>query len=177
MKSRFLRGKFLEVLSETPLINHACKKIGISRATMYRWLKDNPEFKNAVEEVLTIGRENVSDIAEGKLMKMIHEGNYKAVRFYLENNNARYMPKRTLFVPPPKHLHDLEPGDICEVCGLQEPRPRSFHEEKQFYKILGNKDEYTQEMYQKYLLEFYGKTPKGRKKLKKMLERKKRSAK
>lgn len=162
MRSSFVRSRFIEVLSETPLINHACKKVGVARSTIYRWLKDIPEFKEAVENALRTGRENVGEIAESKIMKMIHEGDFKAIRYYLDNNNPRYMPKRTTFVIPKKHKHILEPGERCFECAHVEPAPRTFEEEKKFREMF-RKVKYTREMYEEYLKDFFSKTPKGRK--------------
>lgn len=153
MRNKFTRSRFIEVLSETPLINHACKKTGIARSTVYRWLKDIPEFRNAVEDTLKIGRENVAEIAEGKLMKMIHEGNYKAIRYYLDNNSPRYMPKRTVFVLPPKEKHDFKPGERCEDCGETMPEPKNFREAERDHKRYSS-TEYTEKDYDQYLHTF-----------------------
>lgn len=172
MKSKFLRNQFIEILSEKPFLNFACKKTGISRATVYRWLKDIPEFKDAVESALKLGRNNVGEMAEAGLVKMINDGSFKAIKYYLDNNDSRYMPKRTVFIPHVKHKHNLEPGETCPECGKQEPMPHSFEDQKKFQKLWSS-NEYTREMYDKYLEEFFSKSPRRRKLWEEMKSRRK----
>jgi len=87
------REKFLEILATTPFINHACKKTGISRATIYRWMKDNVRFRQKVTKAVNRGRENLEEIAEMSLAKKIQGGDLGAIRFYLAHNSGRYRTK------------------------------------------------------------------------------------
>jgi len=49
------------------IVTTACKAVGISRDTHYRWMKEDPEYKAAILDL-----ENVSlDFAESKLMEKI----------------------------------------------------------------------------------------------------------
>ncbi|MEI7689050.1 MAG: hypothetical protein WCI91_02580 [Candidatus Nomurabacteria bacterium] len=64
------------------------------------------------------GRKNINDLAEATLIKMIKGENFNATRFWLQHNSKRYVPVRTIYVPPPKHDHfDLKPGETCIYCG------------------------------------------------------------
>ncbi len=117
-------SKFTEYLRETPLVNLACKKIGISRATYYRWYKDDREFRESVQKVIRQGRANINDLAEATLIKMIKTENFHAIRFWLQHNNSRYVPVRTTYIEPPKHDHvNLKPGETCTYCGTTTPKP------------------------------------------------------
>ncbi len=84
------REKFLEVLAEKPFINCACAQIGVSRSTIYRWMKDNYRFKRKVLKAITNGRENVTEIAETALVKEVSRGNMRAIEFFLKYNSKRY---------------------------------------------------------------------------------------
>ncbi len=118
------KSKFTEYLRETPLVNLACKKIGISRATYYRWYKDDREFRESVQKVIRQGRANINDLAEATLIKMIKTENFHAIRFWLQHNNSRYVPVRTTYIEPPKHDHvNLKPGETCTYCGTTTPKP------------------------------------------------------
>jgi hypothetical protein len=122
MSKIYEKSKFIEYLRETPLVSFACKKTGIARATYYRWYKDNREFREQVQEVLRHGRENVNDLAEATLIKMIKNENFNATRFWLQHNKKQYVPVRTVYVPPPKHDHlELRPGETCTYCGTSKP--------------------------------------------------------
>ena len=49
------------------IITSACKSVDISRQTYYNWLKDDPEFNLAAEEI----QESAIDFVESKLMQKI----------------------------------------------------------------------------------------------------------
>ena len=118
------KSKFIEYLRETPLVNLACKKVGISRATYYRWYKDDREFREDIQKVIRQGRANINDLAEATLIKMIKGENFHAIRFWLQHNNSRYVPVRTTYIEPPKHDHvSLKPGETCSYCGTTTPKP------------------------------------------------------
>ena len=87
------RERFLDILATTPFIIYACKKSGISRAAVYRWMKDNRRFKRKVEKALQVGRENFNEIAESMLFNLVRKGNFGAIKFYLVNNSKRYRSK------------------------------------------------------------------------------------
>jgi Helix-turn-helix of insertion element transposase len=118
------KSKFIEYLRETPLVNLACKKVGISRATYYRWYKDDRQFREDIQKVIRQGRANINDLAEATLIKMIKGENFHAIRFWLQHNNSRYVPVRTTYIEPPKHDHvNLKPGETCTYCGTTTPKP------------------------------------------------------
>jgi hypothetical protein len=41
---------FLEQLKRTPTIETSCQKVGVARATVYRWMTDSNKFKAQVED-------------------------------------------------------------------------------------------------------------------------------
>lgn len=49
------------------IVTDSCKSIGLNRSTFYNWLKDDPEFKLAVDEI----QETAIDYVEGKLFERI----------------------------------------------------------------------------------------------------------
>lgn len=77
------KEKLLQALRETQgLIYHACKKAGnISRSTYYRYMKEDPEFAKAVEDI----KEAQIDYVEGELIKNIAQGKETSIIFYLKS--------------------------------------------------------------------------------------------
>ena len=77
------KEKLLKALRETQgLIYHACKKAGnISRSTYYRYMKEDPEFAKAVEDI----KEAQIDYVEGELIKNIAQGKETSIIFYLKS--------------------------------------------------------------------------------------------
>lgn len=62
------------------IVSTACKSVGLGRTTHYQWLKDDEQYKEAVESVDGI----TLDFAESQLFKQIKEGNTTATIFYLK---------------------------------------------------------------------------------------------
>jgi hypothetical protein len=100
------KKRIVEILSENPWIYIACKKVGISRATFYRWKKEDKTFASQTNEALAHGRENIKDVCEAQLMKKVKAENLDAIKFALQHNNKRYEPKKS--VAP---IFDLEDPD------------------------------------------------------------------
>lgn len=83
----------IEQLRRTPIIQVACEKTGIGRASYYRWRKDDPDFAKACDEALAEGVELVSDLAESKLIGAIKEQNHSAISFWLRHRHPAYAQK------------------------------------------------------------------------------------
>lgn len=67
------------------IVTTACKNVGIDRRTHYRWLKDDQDYKEAVESVEDIAL----DFAESQLHKQIKDGNPTSTIFYLKTKAKR----------------------------------------------------------------------------------------
>jgi hypothetical protein len=63
----------------------ACKQTDISRQSHYRWIKDDPEYTEAVQEQSEVGL----DIAEAKLMERIESGDIRAIVFFLKTKGRK----------------------------------------------------------------------------------------
>lgn len=82
--------KLLAELERTGIPLTACSKVGIARSTYYRWRQEDIVFKVQTDEAIQIGRENITDLAESKLVKNIGDGNQRAIEFQLRHNDNRY---------------------------------------------------------------------------------------
>lgn len=83
----------LEQLKKTPIIQVACEKVGVARATFYRWRKDDSAFAEQVDEALCSGSELINDMAESVLISAIKNGNITAIIFWLKNHHKAYAQK------------------------------------------------------------------------------------
>lgn len=81
-------------MAQVPNISLACKKTGISRQTLYRWKQEDPEFAKEINRSYDVGIDSISDLAESKLVEKIQTGDFKSMKFWLENNNKRYLRPR-----------------------------------------------------------------------------------
>ena len=80
----------LEQFKKTPIVQIACEKSDISRATYYRWRKEDQEFASAADDALGEGSLLVNDLAESQLMVAIREKNLTAITFWLKHHHPVY---------------------------------------------------------------------------------------
>lgn len=92
-RQKKLKEAILEQLKRTPTIETACQKVGVGRATVYRWRDQSKSFRQALEAAQNEGRAFMCDVAENQLFSLIGEKKYEAIRFYLSTHNARYSNK------------------------------------------------------------------------------------
>lgn len=84
---------FLEEMRKIPIVTVACEKVGISRNTIYKWLKDDPEFKEKFDAASIDGIEHINDLSENQLLQLIKEKKISAIRLWLTNNHQRFSTK------------------------------------------------------------------------------------
>ena len=94
------KKRFLEALQRRKgIVTLACKEVGISSMTFYRWQKDDPEFYQKSEEIRDI---EIGIIAEDRLAEaIIASRDMSMVRFYLQSRSQRYMPKQQVQLTDP----------------------------------------------------------------------------
>ena len=94
MKKSRKQTPLLEQLRKVPNVSVACERVGIARNTYYTWLKEDTEFKQAVEEALNLGVESINDLAESKLLAHINNGSMRAIEYWLDNHKKVYIKPR-----------------------------------------------------------------------------------
>jgi hypothetical protein len=77
-------------LQKTPIVQLACEKLGIGRATFYRWRKEDEEFARNADESLCEGVKLMNDMAESQLLSAIKNQNMTAIIFWLKNRHRSY---------------------------------------------------------------------------------------
>lgn len=84
------------------IVTAACKAAGINRDTHYRWLKEDADYKDAVNELANVSL----DFAENALLKKIQEGETTAIIFYLKTKGKQrgYIERQ--------ETHQIQPVDI-----------------------------------------------------------------
>ena len=83
----------LEILKKTPIVQIACEKAGVSRASYYRWHKEDSEFAKQSDQALLDGSLLVNDMAESQLMSAIKDKNMTAIIFWLKHHHSAYLTK------------------------------------------------------------------------------------
>ena len=88
------KKKVLELLEENPNLLRACKKTGIARSTLYRWMESDSFFRDAVRDAQEIGQDTMNDYIESKLIENARNGIPRSIEFYLRHNNTKYASNR-----------------------------------------------------------------------------------
>lgn len=75
------KKKMLDALSKSlGIVSHAAKKANVARKNHYKWLKEDPKYREAVEEI----EQEQLDFAESKLFVNIQEKDVASIIFYLK---------------------------------------------------------------------------------------------
>ena len=76
------------------IVSQAARQAGIERTTPYRWMKEDEEFKDRVEEIQNV----VGDFAETKLYELVNDGNPSAVIFLCKTKfkNRGYVERQEI---------------------------------------------------------------------------------
>ena len=94
-KDEHLKKAMIEALGKTlGVVTTACIKAGVGRTTFYKWCKEDPEFKDQVDDI-----DNMAlDFAESQLHKQIRENNTAATIFFLKTKGKKrgYTEKTTI---------------------------------------------------------------------------------
>lgn len=83
----------LDNLRQMPIIELACKKSNISRASFYNWKKNDKEFAKAAEGAVFEGEELINDMSESQLISLIRDGNFQAIQLWLKHHHKKYAEK------------------------------------------------------------------------------------
>lgn len=89
MKNQKQKELLIEQLKKTPIIQVACEKTGISRATFYRW-KTNKEFAKVIEGAIFEGEALITDMTEHQLVSLIRDKNFPAIQLWLRVHHPKY---------------------------------------------------------------------------------------
>jgi len=92
-KNQKIKEDIIDGLKKTPIIQFACKKMNISRSTLYRWKQQDKEFSGRIEKAISEGNELMNDLAESQLISAIKDRNLGAIIFWLKNRHKAYAPK------------------------------------------------------------------------------------
>ena len=84
------KKKLLEKLQKMPIVEVACRQIGLPRATYYRWRKDDETFAEACDEAIAQSADRINDLAESQLISAIKDKNMSAITFWLKHHHPVY---------------------------------------------------------------------------------------
>jgi len=89
MKKDKRKDNLIEQLKEMPILQFSLKKVGISRASYYRWRKD-PEFAKEADADIAEGEALITDLSESQLISLIRDRNFPALQLWLKSHHPKY---------------------------------------------------------------------------------------
>ena len=87
------KNLLLNNLKQIPIIELACSKSSVSRATFYRHKKQDKEFAKLVDEALAEGEGFINDMSESQLIALIKSKNFQAIQLWLRHHHPKYSQK------------------------------------------------------------------------------------
>ena len=93
MKTKKDKANLIKQIRKTPIVQIACEKTGICRATYYRWRGSNNQFREQADQALEEGASIVNDMAESQLISGIRAQNMTAIIFWLKHHHRNYKTK------------------------------------------------------------------------------------
>ena len=109
----------IEQLRKTPIIQIACERASVSRATFYRWREQDKEFEKAVKEALTEGEIFINELSESQLISLIKEKNWSAISFWLRNHDPKYTQRIEIStIQPQEKLNPEQEAVVKEALRL-----------------------------------------------------------
>lgn len=109
----------LDILKKTPIIQVACQKADLGRATYYRWLKEDSGFADAAQTALDAGVGMVNDMAESQLISAIKDKHMTAIIFWLKHHHSAYATRVELSAAnPPTQLSAEQQAVVTKALAL-----------------------------------------------------------
>jgi len=90
MKKDRIKNLFLEQLRRVPIIQVAAEKVGVARATVYRWKVEDEKFRKELEEALTEGEALINDLSESQLLTLMKDKHWPSIAFWLRHRNPKF---------------------------------------------------------------------------------------
>lgn len=90
LRNDVLKKNFIEQIEQMPNVQIACKKVGLPRATYYRWRQEDEEFREMADEALERGVDVINDLAESKVISGVNKGEHRYVFYWLSHRHPIY---------------------------------------------------------------------------------------
>ena len=132
MKNDKKKKLLLSNLKKTPIIQFACERSDVSRATFYRWQKEDKKFAAKVKKAIACGTNLINDMAESQLLSAIKDRNLTAIIYWLKNHHLAYTDKLKISgeVKTINKLTSEQEESIREALTLAFSATKENHDEK-----------------------------------------------
>lgn len=84
------KSVLLEKFQQVPIVQVACQRAGVGRATYYRWRRKDERFAKEADQAICEGIKLINDMAESQLIGGIKERNLTAIIYWLKHRHSAY---------------------------------------------------------------------------------------
>ena len=91
----------IEQLKKIPIVQIACERVGISRATYYRWRDEDKEFRKDADSAISEGVAVITDMSEAQHITLIRDKHWPAINAWLKIHHPAYNKKEIPKENPP----------------------------------------------------------------------------
>ena len=80
------KGMMIQAMEKSlGIVTTACRSVGVSRETHYRWLREDSEYRQSIDSIESMAL----DLAESKLHQEILNGNTACIIFFLKTKGKK----------------------------------------------------------------------------------------
>lgn len=87
---KYQKEDVIEEVKKEVTVKAVCKKLNISRQTIYRWLKEDKSFKNELYKARKEAIEDMNDECENRVIKKIMADDSAMIKFWLKFHHDDY---------------------------------------------------------------------------------------
>lgn len=84
------KDALLGQLRRYPIVQVACEKSEVSRATYYRWHEEDSSFAAAADSAVAEGEELFNDLAEHQLLALMKDKHWPSIHYWLEKRHPKF---------------------------------------------------------------------------------------
>ena len=117
------KKKFLAALEQSlGIVSTASDMCGLHRSTHFGWLRDDPEYKRQVEDVIEMKK----DFAESKLLSLVRQENPAAVIFFCKTQlkDRGYIEQPGYEIPPDEGEFRMPKIEIVKDISYEDVTPK-----------------------------------------------------
>jgi len=116
VKSNKVRKLLVEELQKMPIVSVACRRVGIARASFYRWKKTDKKLAEQIKEATQEGNLLINDMAVSLLVSKIKGGDVATAKYWLRYHDPTYSDRIIQIKKPPEEENkELSPEDMALI--------------------------------------------------------------
>lgn len=84
------KEEFIKTIEEELTIKSACKKLNLSRQTVYRWINDDTSFGMDIQNAIKNAVLDINDECEDRVLNKIRNDDSNMIKFWLRYRHPDY---------------------------------------------------------------------------------------